>query len=191
MKITESNYFCSLTNYKNYFNNSLPEIGFAGKSNVGKSSLINTLSSRNRLAYISKTPGKTVALNYFLINKKFYFVDFPGYGFAKVSIALRKEWKNLIEKYLLNSEMLKLLFILIDSRRGSAQSDLDLINFCDYFKKDFCIVLTKSDKVKRIEEKVEIIKKNISSKLKYEPVVFSSKTGQGKDELLKIIELQL
>ncbi len=190
MKITESKFSSSLTNYKDNFNLDLPEIAFAGKSNVGKSSLINVLLNRKRLSYVSKKPGKTQALNFFLINKKFYFVDFPGYGFSKVSFKLKDDWKKLIEQYLTNSKKLKILFILIDVRRGLSEQDLELVNFCIHYEINFCLVLTKADKLSKNKQRqtLSTLAKKSGINFPFPSILFSAKTKFGKNEILKIIE---
>jgi len=125
----------------------LPEFAFAGRSNVGKSSLINTLLNRKSIAHVSKSPGKTRSINYILVNDALYFVDLPGYGFAKVSQAEKKRWQILIEKYLLRNEHLKIVYVLIDSKVGFKANDLQLIEFLQYHQIYFEIILTKADKI--------------------------------------------
>ena len=143
-----------------------------------------------KLSYISKRPGKTQALNYFLINNKFYFVDFPGYGFSRVSFNLKIKWKILIENYLLNSKNLKILFILIDLRRGLTDEDLKLINYCIHYKINYCLIITKADKLsknERLQTLNSIIQKS-KIKFSFQPVLFSAKTKLGKKDILKIID---
>jgi len=127
-----------------------PEIAFLGRSNVGKSSLINALLGKKNLALTSSSPGKTRGINYFLVDKKYFFVDLPGYGFAKISKAERIKWQNLIESYLLKSKLLKILCLLIDSRREEfMESDLQMIDWLQYHEKPFIILLTKTDKLSK------------------------------------------
>jgi len=189
MKISESSFHCSVFDYKKFKNSNLPEFVFAGKSNVGKSTLINTLVNKKKLAQISKSPGKTKTLNFYLINKKFYFVDLPGYGYAEVSEELRKKWKTMIENYLKNSKNIKIIFILIDIRRGLDNLDLELINFCNYYNFRIIIIFTKCDKISKskINEQVKkIIEQLNNDKIKIIP--FSSKTKLNKIIILKLIE---
>lgn len=137
------------------------EFAFVGKSNVGKSSLINTLTGRRTLAKTSKTPGKTQLINYFIINSSFYFVDLPGYGFAKVPEQVKRDWGKIIEEYL-KSERKKLVFVLLDIRRIPSQDDLEMIEWLKHYGIDYKIIFTKVDKFsnnERIKQLKEIKKK--------------------------------
>ena len=130
----------------------LPEIAFAGRSNVGKSSLINSLLNRNKLALTARTPGKTRLLNYFRIgNNLCYFVDLPGYGFAKVSKAMQEEWAEYIEAYLRDSRQLKLVVLILDIRRGATALDQQMISALSIFNRPWIAVMTKSDKLSKTE----------------------------------------
>lgn len=126
-----------------------PEVAFLGRSNVGKSSLINALLGKKNLALTSSSPGKTRGINYFLVDQKYFFVDLPGYGFAKIPKSERLKWQKLIETYLLESKLLKLLCVLIDSRRELMESDAQMIDWLQYHEKPFIIVLTKTDKLSK------------------------------------------
>ncbi len=126
-----------------------PEIAFLGRSNVGKSSLINAILNKKNLALTSSSPGKTRGINYFLVDQKYFFVDLPGYGFAKISKAERMKWQKLIESYLLNSKYLKILCLLIDSRHKLLESDAQMVDWLQYHQKPFFIVLTKTDKLSK------------------------------------------
>lgn len=126
----------------------LPQIAFIGKSNVGKSSLINSVCRRKNLARVSHTPGRTQQINFFSIADKFLLVDLPGYGFAKVSKTQKENWDRLMTYYLETSQSLKLVNLLIDSRRGIKENDIDIMNMLRDFGKHFQIVLTKADKEK-------------------------------------------
>ncbi|HHE55788.1 MAG TPA: YihA family ribosome biogenesis GTP-binding protein [Caldithrix abyssi] len=126
-----------------------PEVAFLGRSNVGKSSLINALFGKKNLALTSSSPGKTRGINYFLVDQKYFFVDLPGYGFAKIPKSERLKWQKLIETYLLESKLLKLLCVLIDSRRELMESDAQMIDWLQYHEKPFIIVLTKTDKLSK------------------------------------------
>ncbi len=127
----------------------LPEIGFVGRSNVGKSSLLNALTNRKRIAKVSSTPGKTQTINYFLVDHSFYFVDLPGYGFAKIAKSIHKSWQNMIEKYILHSEQLRVLTILMDIRRTLQKPDAQMTDWLNYLNIPYLVVLTKSDKLNK------------------------------------------
>lgn len=164
------------------------EFAFVGRSNVGKSSLINSLTGRNKLAKTSKTPGRTQLINYFLINKEFFFVDLPGYGFAKVPKEMKKEWGQTMERYL-SSFRKKLVFVLLDIRRVPSDEDLDMLHWLDHYNTPFKIIFTKMDKVSN-NEKFKALK-SIKTKLDFhnEDVFFhSSLNNSGKENILKFIE---
>jgi GTP-binding protein len=190
MKYTKARYLASYPNYKLAPKTGLPEIAFGGRSNVGKSSLLNNLLNQRKLAQISKTPGKTRLLNYFAVmdNKninRMYFVDLPGYGYAKVSQKMRESWKSLVEGYLENSQHLKGFLLLIDSRRGVQDDDLQLMEYLDSLGRKTCPILTKSDKLGR-QQKSQVVREatGILSEIGADdlfPVLHSSKTGEGKD----------
>ena len=158
-----------------------PEIAFAGRSNVGKSSLINRLLDR-RIARTSVTPGRTQQLNFFIVNNKLTFVDFPGYGYARVSKQDRQQWQQLIEGYLINARNLRGVVIIVDIRRGPEEAEEALCNFLTHHQRPFLIVATKCDKLKRSE--LERQRKLLATQMSgYSPLLFSAETGSGKDEL--------
>lgn len=167
----------------------LPEIAFAGRSNVGKSSLINCLLGRKNMAKTSSTPGKTRQLNYISINSRFYFVDLPGYGFAKVSKSERDRWARLIEQYFSDNTYLRKVIGIIDIRHGPTESDQELINWLVSLKIPLLLVATKSDKLKRNElAKAERrIATTIGALPVDGPIIFSSTKGTGKKELWRAI----
>lgn len=169
-----------------------PEFAFIGRSNVGKSSLINMLTDRNKLAKISGTPGKTQTINHFIINDQWYLVDLPGYGYAKVSSNLRENWIREVENYIMKRENLVCLFVLIDSRIKPQDSDQKLMEMLGVNQIPFARVFTKSDKLK-----AEALKKSVKlhNDVMLEtwdelPVTFisSSVRRKGKDEILSFIE---
>lgn len=137
----------SIKDIKNKPEISFPEIAFAGRSNVGKSSLMNAILNRKKLVKISSTPGKTQLINYFLINDKFYFVDLPGYGYANIPKSILKSWQKMIESYILKNLNLRLVALLIDSRHDIMNSDLQMAEWLDHNTIPFIIVLTKTDKL--------------------------------------------
>jgi GTP-binding protein len=146
MLINSSEYIISSPDYQHCPKPDKPEYAFIGRSNVGKSSLINMLCNNEKLAKTSGTPGKTQLINHFLINNEWYVVDLPGYGFAKVSLSQRKKWEKMIQDYLRKRETLMNVFILIDSRHSPQKLDLDFVNDLGKWKVPFCLVFTKSDK---------------------------------------------
>lgn len=169
-----------------------PEYAFIGRSNVGKSSLINMLTGRKKLAHVSNSPGKTQTINYFRINKRWNLVDLPGYGFAKVSQKQRAKWKKMIANYIKNRENLVTLFVLIDSRHKPQKTDLEFIEQLGEWEIPFAIVFTKTDKSKQ-----SIVQKNVKSffdemrkRWEFLPIYFltSAVKGRGKEDILDYIE---
>ena len=169
------------------------EIAFAGKSNVGKSSLINGLLNRKALARTSGTPGKTQTINFYNINESFYFVDLPGYGYAKVSMKEREKWGKMIEKYLNNSQRLVLVFLLIDIRHEPSANDKMMYDWIIESGFSPVIIATKLDKIKRsqIPKNVSIIRKNLGMESTDNIFTFSALTKQGRDEIWEFIEANM
>jgi GTP-binding protein len=170
--------------------NDKPEIAFAGKSNVGKSSLINTLMNRKALARTSSSPGKTQTINYYNINEALYFVDLPGYGYAKTPESVKEKWGKMVERYLITSKQLKLIFLLIDIRHEPSNNDRNMYEWIVYHGFMPVIVATKLDKINRsqIVKHVKMIKEGIGVKAETKIFPFSSLTKQGKDEIWDYIE---
>ena len=170
----------------------IPEFAFIGRSNVGKSSLINTLTSSKGLAKTSGSPGKTQAINHFIINDKWHLVDLPGYGFAKVSQATRAEWESLMKSYFLNRTQLITTFVLIDIRLEPQKNDLDFIEFLGTNGVPFSIVFTKADKLtpNQALKKVNNYKASLLKSWEELPPVFvtSATNRTGKEELLQYIQ---
>lgn len=163
------------------------EFAFVGRSNVGKSSLINSLTGRRKLAKTSKTPGRTQLINYFKVNNEVYFVDLPGYGFAKVPKEMKQEWGQTMERYLASPRH-KLVFVLLDIRRVPSGEDIDMLHWLDHFDIPFKIIFTKMDKVSN-NEKFKCLKA-IKTKIDFtnDDVLFhSSLSNSGKDEVLEYI----
>mgnify|MGYP000245539031 FL=1 len=167
-----------------------PEFLLVGRSNVGKSSFINTLVSRKNLARTSSTPGKTQTLNFYLVNEKYYLVDVPGYGYAMVNKDTQKKFGLMIEEYLINRKNLKRVFLLVDYRHKPTEDDLLMFNFMKYYKLDVTIVATKYDKVKQSDRsKVEkVLNESFELGENDNIVYFSSVTRKGKEEILNIID---
>ncbi|WP_320046170.1 ribosome biogenesis GTP-binding protein YihA/YsxC [uncultured Ilyobacter sp.] len=164
------------------------EFAFVGRSNVGKSSLINSITGRRKLAKTSKTPGRTQLINYFIINKEFFFVDLPGYGFAKVPKSMKEEWGKTMETYLASARQ-KLVFVLLDIRRIPSEDDINMLKWLDHFEIPFKIIFTKVDKVSNNEKFKNL--KSIKKKLVFDnsDVFFhSSLNHAGKDEILNYVE---
>jgi len=166
----------------------LPEIAFAGRSNVGKSSLINRLVNRNGLVKVSARPGKTQSLNYFIVDSRLYLVDLPGYGFAKVSRKLQDDWQELVTDYLSTSPTLRCVVVLIDIRHALKSQDRELIEWLRSRGRPFIIVYTKRDKLSNNEQAKQAASLDAALGLnKQDRVLFSAKTGDGKAELMAAI----
>jgi GTP-binding protein len=188
-KIKTATYLKSVADLKHLPPNRLSEIAFAGRSNVGKSSALNRLVNVKALAKTSSTPGKTRLINFFLINENLYFVDLPGYGYAKTSRSLKDSWGKLVEDYLKERETLKGTVLLIDSRRGVLEPDLELLEWLDFYGKERLIVLTKTDKLKHAELLSCVNRTKQTLNMDSDSLIlFSAKTGEGKDKILRWIE---
>ena len=187
MIINKADLAFTAVNSSGFPNTNLPEIAFVGKSNVGKSSLINAMLGRKRLARTSSTPGKTRVINFFIIEEKLYFVDLPGYGYAKVSKSESEKWGGMVEGYLKDRKPLKHIFLLIDIRHPPGKNDKMLYEWFMHYAHDFTIIATKSDKIKKsqINKHLAIVKNELS--MNTMPIAFSSETKQGRDEIWEII----
>ncbi len=198
MKMTSSEFIKSSAKLQECPDTGLPEIAFIGRSNVGKSSLINLLTGRKNLAKTSVSPGKTRLINHFLINRQWYLVDLPGYGYARVSKGERKKFGKLIESYISGSKNLVCLMVLIDSRLEPQQTDLDFIQWLGVNGVPFCLVFTKTDKPKQRELRLNIqrFEAEILKTWEEMPPTFmtSALKKTGKEDVLdylgKITELQ-
>lgn len=170
--------------------NDKPEVAFAGKSNVGKSSLINALMNRKSYARISATPGKTQTINFYSINEEMYLVDLPGYGYAKVSEKEKAQWGKLVERYLHGSSMLKAVFLLIDIRHVPSANDRLMYEWI--LDKGFqpIMILTKLDKLKRsqVQKQIKVVKEGLKLVPGTRVIPFSSVTKQGREEIWEVIE---
>jgi GTP-binding protein len=184
MKIESAAFYKSVTRLEDLPKDNFPEIAFAGRSNVGKSSLLNTLMGHKGLARTSATPGKTREINFFIINSKFYFVDLPGYGYAKVSKSLKAEWAGLLEDYLKDRQNLKLVVLLIDSRHPTTPLDLEMQEFLSFYGRHLAIVRTKTDKLNQsMQSKAK--KETERAYTDYDFILdFSARNGRGKKQLL-------
>ena len=170
--------------------NDLPEIAFAGKSNVGKSSLINGLLNRKSLARTSAQPGKTQTINFYNVNKNLYFVDLPGYGYAKVSVEIRPKWGKMIERYLHGSPQLKKVFLLIDIRHVPSENDCMMYDWIVDNGYEPVIICTKLDKIKRsqVQKNLKLIREKLDLVPGTTMIPFSAQTKQGRDEIWNLIE---
>ncbi len=184
MKITFAAFYISVSTLSGLPEESSPEIVFAGRSNVGKSTLLNSLTGVKGLAKTSSTPGKTRLINYFRINNEFYFVDLPGYGYAAVGQAEKAAWGHLLASYIEHRRTISLIVLLLDSRHPAMLSDRAMIDFLEFHERPYGIVLTKYDKLKQ-KEKVQTRRIMESSATKAKFIVnYSSFSGKGKSELL-------
>jgi GTP-binding protein len=168
-----------------------PEVAFAGRSNVGKSSLINTLVHRKNLAKTSATPGRTQSLNFFFVADRFYLVDLPGYGYAVASREAKKSWQSMIETYLLKRDNLKAVVVILDIRRDPGKGDMELIRWLREYRRRVILVLTKSDKLSRrqVITRTQLILQELKTISEEVPTVFSAKTREGREEIWgKIIQ---
>jgi GTP-binding protein len=168
-----------------------PEVAFAGKSNVGKSSLLNVLVNRKKLARTSSTPGRTQSLNFFEIkNKNLYMVDLPGYGFASVPLEIKKSWGSMVETYLSTRANLKAVVVIIDIRREPGEGDLNLLDWLNQYGVKSIIVLTKADKLSRTQaaERARLIGNAIANTTDVKPIIFSAKTREGMREIWEEID---
>jgi len=170
---------------------SVPEYAFIGRSNVGKSSLINMLANHKGIAKTSSKPGKTQTINHFLVNNAWYLVDLPGYGYAKISKTMREKWVKMINDYLVLRENLQMIFVLIDTRLEPQKNDLEFINSLGEKQISFAIIFTKSDKLSalRVSQNVESFKQAMLETWEELPPIFvsSATTAKGKTEILDFI----
>jgi GTP-binding protein len=183
VKISSARFVKSATRPDDFPRDQRLEIAFCGRSNIGKSSLLNTLTNSRGLARTSSSPGRTQTVNFFLINERIYFVDLPGYGYAKVSKSVKEKWGPMIEGYLRDREQLKLAVMLVDSRMAPTESDQIMKSWLDHHRIPNTVVLTKTDKLSRnqLNHAFQLGAQTLNTK---EIIRFSAVTGAGKDELL-------
>jgi GTP-binding protein len=189
VNIRSANFVTSAVKPAQYPSSDLPEIAFAGRSNVGKSSLINTLVNRKRLVKTSRTPGRTQLINFFSINDQLMLVDLPGYGYAKVPAAVRKKWRPMIERYLAERNALKGVVLILDIRRMPDERERLFMAWLGQYRLPVVIVLTKADKLSTSAQarRYREIAETLDSGL-FPPILFSAKTKRGKDLVWKSIE---
>lgn len=192
MNITSTRFIKSSQNYKTCPKPEQPEYAFIGRSNVGKSTLINMLTGKKRLAKTSSTPGKTQLINHFSINEQWMLADLPGYGYARISLEKKKGWDKMIRDYLVKRENLMTVFLLIDSRHEPQNTDLEFIDFLGINGIPFTLVYTKTDKLSggKLEKNLNAYKNQLKSSWEQLPgfIVTSSLKKQGRDEVLNFIE---
>lgn len=188
IKKAELETVCGITS--KFPDNSEPEIVFAGKSNVGKSSLINALMNRKSLARTSGKPGKTQTINYYKVNDEIYFVDLPGYGYANANLATKEKWGKMIERYLHTSKQIKCIFLLIDIRHEPGKNDKQMYDWIVYNGYSPVIIATKLDKLKRsqIAKCIKTLREGLGLQKEVVLIPFSSETKQGKKEVYEFIE---
>lgn len=190
LQIKNAKFIKSIMDWTDAPTPSLPEIAFVGRSNVGKSSLINCLVNIRNFARVSKQPGKTRTINYFSIDENFYLVDLPGYGFAKISRAEKAHWQKAIEQYLLNNQHLKMLMVLVDGKVGPKDNDVQLVEWLNFNQIPYSIIATKIDRVSKNNRPkqrkliTEVLGKESVSRL----LLCSAKDNTGKDDLLNLID---
>ncbi|MGG3771929.1 ribosome biogenesis GTP-binding protein YihA/YsxC [Heyndrickxia faecalis] len=185
MKVTEAELVISAVRQEQYPEGHLPEIALAGRSNVGKSSFINKMINRKALARTSSKPGKTQTLNFYKIENKLYFVDVPGYGFAKVSKKEREKWGQMIEVYMTSRKQLKTVVLIVDVRHPPTNDDCLMYNFLKYYKIPCIVVATKADKIPKGKwaSHLKTAKETLNLEKEDEIILFSSETGEGKDKV--------
>lgn len=167
-----------------------PEVAFAGRSNVGKSSLINALMNRKSLARTSSQPGKTQTINYYLVNEEIYFVDLPGYGYAHANERVKARWGQMIENYLHQSKQLKYVFLLVDIRHAPTENDRIMYDWVRRQGYDPIVVATKLDKIKRsqVQKQIELIRTTLQAGRDTQVIPFSAQTKQGREEIYRLLD---
>jgi GTP-binding protein len=189
MKVKNAEFVASAVNAGQFPDAGLPEIALVGRSNVGKSSLINRLVDRKNLARTSSVPGKTQTLNFYRVNDDLHFVDLPGYGYARVSMTTRKKWGAMIESYLQTRKELKMVLLVVDMRHPPTADDQAMYEWLAYYRIPCRVVATKADKVKRSqrEKQKAVIRETLGIPPEHPLLLFSAEDGTGKEELWEMI----
>ncbi|KEI84657.1 YihA family ribosome biogenesis GTP-binding protein [Clostridium botulinum] len=189
MEIKKAEFVISAVKKTQYPDDGRPEVAFVGRSNVGKSTLINTLTNRRKLVKVSSTPGKTRLINFFVINDNMYFVDLPGYGYAKVSKKEKENWGYIMEQYLVERDQLKKIVLLVDSRHKPTSDDINMYNWIKHYNYEVLVVGTKLDKLKRndINKNKKIIRDTLKMDKDDKILLISSLSKEGKEEVLEQI----
>jgi GTP-binding protein len=190
MKINKTEFVKSAVWPPQYPPATMPEIAFVGRSNVGKSSLINTLVGRRNLAKTSNTPGRTQLINFFTINETLSFVDLPGYGFAKVSQAVKKDWGEMTESYLRERQSLVMVILILDIRRDPGKDDLSLRDWLESYRIPYLYILTKADKLSNNQAiaRRRVIEHELRVSTGKRPILFSAKTQRGKSDIWQALD---
>lgn len=188
MKVVSAEFIKSATEPSQYPEGNLPEFAFVGRSNVGKSSLINTITRRKNLARTSSTPGCTRLINFFKVNNQISLADLPGYGYAKVPIPSRRAWQPMIETYFKQRKSLKSVVLIFDVRRYPSEKDIELIHWLRNYNIIPMIILTKIDKISKSQAKVRQHQIKEILGLTMDPILFSARTGAGKDAIWEAIQ---
>ncbi len=186
-QVRSSEYVISAVSPRQYPRPDRPEIAFAGRSNVGKSSLLNRLLNRRKLARTSRTPGRTQTINFFNVNDELYFVDLPGYGYANVPVRVRAAWQPMVDSYLSAERDLRLVALLIDIRREPGQEEIDLIHWLSDRNIPALIIATKADKVSRGQRQARLAAISRGLGVSTTPLIFSSLSGEGRPDIWEVI----
>lgn len=190
--IKSAEFVTSVANYKKLYESNFPEIAFVGRSNVGKSSLLNYITNNKKLAKTSSTPGRTRLINYFLINNDFLLVDLPGYGYAATSKAVQDNWGELMEQYLIQSKNLKVVYMLLDIRRIPSKQDEQMVEFLYFYNIPTVFVLTKSDKLSKAQQNKQASEiANFLGLTQKNLIITSAEKKEGQDIIVKDIETRL
>lgn len=182
-------FYKSAVEEKGYPNDGLCDIVFTGKSNVGKSSLINKLLNRKKMAHVSSVPGKTATINFYNVDEKFYFVDLPGYGYAQRSKQEQKKWGVMMDSYFQSNRDIRLVISLMDIRHNPTKDDVIMVEYLKQMGFSFIIAATKKDKIssKKALDNIEVIRKSLKLSDKDRIIAFSSENGEGREEILEVI----
>jgi GTP-binding protein len=189
MEIKQSEFVTSAVVKTQYPQDVRPEVAFVGRSNVGKSSIINSITNRRHLAKVSGSPGKTRLVNFFLINKSFYLVDLPGYGYARVSKSEQESWGRIIESYLIGRDQLKKIVLLVDCRHKPSGDDIMMIDWIRHYGYQVVVVATKSDKLSRndLKKSEKVIRETLNLKGEEPLLFFSSLNKEGKEKVIDVV----
>ena len=189
LNVNRAEFIRSAADERQFIHSPLMKTAFAGRSNVGKSSVINRLLNRKQFARVGSSPGKTVHINYFLIDEKLYLIDLPGYGFAKVSLKEKERWARLMERFFADQEACDRCILIVDFRHKPTEDDRRMADYCRNSGLDFAVVANKADKVKKSEreENIRLIRETLQLSPETELVPFSAESGEGRDKLLSCI----